>query len=41
VRLRLHVTLPEGVSKEGERIDDQVQGVFSQAAEWIDKTLKE
>ena len=41
VRLRLHVTLPDTVSKEGERIDDQVQGVFSQAAEWIDKTLKE
>jgi len=41
VRLRLHVTLPDAVSKEGERIDDQVRGVFSQAAEWIDKTLKE
>jgi len=41
VRVRLHLTLPDSVSKEGERIDDQVQGVFSQAAEWIDKTLKE
>jgi anti-anti-sigma factor len=41
VRLRLHVTLPDAVSKEGERIDEQVRGVFSQAAEWIDKTLKE
>lgn len=41
VRLRLHVTLPDAVSKEGERIDQEVQGVFSQAAEWIDKTLKE
>ena len=41
VRLRLRVTLPDAVSKEGEHIDDQVQGVFSQAAEWIDKTLKE
>ena len=41
VRLRLHVTLPDAVSKESERIDEQVKSVFSQAAEWIDKTLKE
>ena len=41
VRVRLHVTLPFGASKEGKQIDEQVQGVFSQAAEWIDKTLKE
>jgi hypothetical protein len=41
VRLRAHVTLPEGTSREGEPIDTRVQNVFSQTAEWIDKTLKE
>jgi len=41
VRLRLHVTLPEGVGKEGEQINEQVQGVFSRTAEWIDRTLNE
>lgn len=37
VRVRLRVTLPETVSKEGEPINAQVQSVFSRAAEWIDK----
>jgi anti-sigma B factor antagonist len=41
VRVRVHVTLPEGTSREGEPINVQVQSVFSQTAEWIDKTLKE
>jgi anti-sigma B factor antagonist len=41
VRVRAHVTLPEGTSREGEPINAQVQNVFSQTAEWIDKTLKE
>ena len=41
VRVRAHVTLPEGTSREGEPINAQVQSVFSQTAEWIDKTLKE
>jgi anti-anti-sigma factor len=41
VRLRAHVTLPEGTNREGEPIDTRVQNVFSQTAEWIDKTLKE
>ena len=41
VRLRAHVTLPEGANREGEAIDTRVQSVFSQTAEWIDKTLKE
>ncbi|MBV8224817.1 MAG: STAS domain-containing protein [Verrucomicrobia bacterium] len=41
VRLRLHVTLSESVTKESKQIDEQVHAVFSQAAEWIDKTLKE
>ena len=41
VRVRVHVTLPEGTSREGESINVQVQSVFSQTAEWIDKTLKE
>jgi anti-anti-sigma factor len=40
VRVRVHVTLPEGTSREGEPINVQVQSVFSQTAEWIDKTLK-
>ena len=39
VRVRAHVTLPEGTSREGEPINAQVQNVFSQTAEWIDKTL--
>ena len=41
VRIRAHVTLPEGTTREGEPIDARVQNVFSQTAEWIDKTLKE
>jgi anti-sigma B factor antagonist len=41
VRIRAHVTLPEGTAREGEPIDARVQSVFSQTAEWIDKTLKE
>jgi hypothetical protein len=41
VRVRVHVTSPEGTSREGEPINVQVQSVFSQTAEWIDKTLKE
>ena len=41
VRVRVHVTLPEGTSREGEPTNVQVQSVFSQTAEWIDKTLKE
>jgi anti-anti-sigma factor len=35
VRVHLHVTLPEGASKEGGQIDEQVQDVFSRTAEWI------
>jgi hypothetical protein len=30
VRVRVHVTLPEGTSREGEPINVQVQSVFSQ-----------
>jgi anti-anti-sigma factor len=41
VRVRLRVTLPGAVSKEGEQINEQVQGVFSRTAEWINRTLKE
>jgi anti-anti-sigma factor len=42
VRVRLHVTLPGAVSKEGEQqINEQVQGVFSRTAEWINRTMKE
>jgi anti-anti-sigma factor len=35
VRVRLHVTLPEGANKEGDQINEQVQDVFSRTAEWI------
>jgi anti-anti-sigma factor len=41
VRVRLHVTLPDAVTKEGEQINEQVEGVFSRTAEWINRTLKE
>jgi hypothetical protein len=41
VRVRLHVTLPDAVGKEGEQINEQVEGVFSRTTEWINRTLKE
>lgn len=41
VRVRLRVTLPGVVSKEGEQINEQVQGVFSRTAEWFNRTLNE
>jgi anti-anti-sigma factor len=41
VRVRLRVTLPGAVSKEGEPINEQVQSVFSRTAEWINRTLNE
>jgi anti-anti-sigma factor len=41
VRVRLRVTLPGAVSKEGEQINEQVSGVFSSTAEWIKRTLNE
>jgi len=41
VRVRLHVTLPDARSKEGEQINEQVEGVFSRTTEWINRTLKE
>ena len=41
VRVRLHVTLPDAVSKEGEPINEQVQSVFSRTADWINRTINE
>jgi hypothetical protein len=41
VRVHLHVTLPDAVGKEGEQINEQVEGVFSRTTEWINRTLKE
>jgi hypothetical protein len=35
------VTLPDAVIKEGEQINEQVEGVFSRTAEWINRTRKE
>jgi anti-anti-sigma factor len=41
VRVRLHVTLPDAVNKEGEPINEQVQSVFSRTANWINRTINE